>query len=77
MKPDTVEIKLNYYDFERDLYMPTPVGRIHLGEHVARLFFDRVADKQIMVVSEAAIQDGSIHVIPECDTPLSGLGKLP
>jgi hypothetical protein len=47
-------------EFESGNYLPTEVSRIHIGEHIGRLYFDRITDKTILVLSESAKDDGSI-----------------
>lgn len=62
------------YDLKENAYLPTPVGRLHIGTHIARLFFNRITDQQVLVLPEGALKDGSVVVVEESN--LVGLGKL-
>jgi hypothetical protein len=71
MKEFTIKVNTNW---ETDEVLASPTGRIHVGEHVARLFFDRVNDRQIMMLPNEALTDGSVVLV---DTyHLTGFGKL-
>lgn len=56
-----VEIDFDY-DLEREKYLPIPLGRLHIGDHIGRLFFSPEG-KTILFVDKCAIEDGSIVLL--------------
>jgi hypothetical protein len=61
------------WNFRNNTEMPTPIGRIHIGEHVGRWYYHVSEGKTILVISRDALEDGSI-IISGYSQFTSGLG---
>lgn len=48
-------------DFESNSYIPIPLGRLHIGNHTGRLFFN-INGKTVLYIDKRAIEDGSIEL---------------
>jgi hypothetical protein len=61
MKKQEIEFE---YDFERDVMFPIPLGRLVIGNYLARLVFSPEG-KTILFISEKAVKDGSIVLLKD------------
>ena len=70
----TVEAPVGW-NFAEEREMPTPIGRIHIGDHVMRLFYHVSEGKTVALLTQSAVDDGSL-ILSE-PLAMSGLGSLP
>lgn len=63
------------WDFPTDSEMGQPIGRIHIGKHVGRLYMIRSTGEIVLTLSEDAKTDGSILWGPSY-LGLTGFGTL-
>ena len=61
-------------DFASKVALPIPLGRIHIGNYIGRLFFT-VSGKTVLYVSKGAVADGSLVLLGEAEDAVLGLEK--
>ena len=69
----TIEAPVGW-NFAEDTEMPTPIGHIHIGDNVMRLFYHVSQGKTVALLTRSAVDDGSL-VLSE-PLVMSGLGSM-